>query len=80
MAAYTVSVHLSVFDPQAVFQAALRKSLDRQPELTDEEAAMWLKQDGEIDVGECLRMLIDPGISLPGTDINDSSVVLDFTD
>ena len=66
----TFSLNLEVHDRGALYKAAFARALANGVE--ESQAYDWLKPDCEIDVGECLRELLDPG-SLPGCDIQDST-------
>ncbi len=83
----SVTLHVEVLDPQAMWDHAHRtyalshrghKVLDdAQPtRLTDELLAEFVSLCGtrkEPDIGDCLRMIFDPGESPPGILIEDSS-------
>lgn len=70
---YTVSIFLNVTDAQALHAHALAKATTGQSALSDEEAINMLGTSDEPSVSDCLRFILDPGISPPGTSILDSS-------
>lgn len=83
----SVTLHVDVFDPQAMWDHAFRTYAlshltykihdDAQPtRLADELLAEFVALCGardEPDIGDCLRMIFDPGESPPGISIEDSS-------
>lgn len=70
MSKHTVSLYLTVQDPDALFEAAFHYALD-EDEVTAVQAIDQLRPDGEIDVEACLTMLLDPG-SIPGCKIEEA--------
>ena len=83
----SVTLYVEIFDTQAMWDhafgvyggAQLRYKIDDPAdptrlgdELHDEFAVMCGKRD-DPDIGECLRMIFDPGESPPGVQIDDSS-------
>ena len=66
---YTFSLDLKITDKQALLNAARRWA---QQEGFDSDTLA--NEDGEANINECLRMLLDPGVSPPGTEIQDSHV------
>ena len=77
MTSHLIEMRVDVFDPQALYDAAKARWRQDNP---DPES--WvdmldtLRPDGEIDINACLIMLADPGLSWPGTDIEDSACTL----
>lgn len=83
----SVTLHVEVLDPQAMWDYAHRSYAlshldhkvhdDAQPtRLADELLAEFMALCGardEPDIGDCLRMIFDPGESPPGILIEDSS-------
>jgi hypothetical protein len=61
---WDVTVWVKVQDPEELYEAAAG-----HPDCCD--AAELKDVDGNVDIGACLRMLIDPG-SLPGCKVVDS--------
>lgn len=66
----SVTIHLEVFDEQAMWDHA--KSVYEQTNLSSGFEELCGPRE-EPDIGECLRMIFDPGESPPGIQINDSS-------
>lgn len=62
---YVFKINLKVFDPQS-----LRKKALAHPDVCEDQT--FLTEDGDVDVEECLIMILDPG-SLTGCSIHDSS-------
>lgn len=62
---YEVSILIEVHDEEALLEAGRAKAIEDG--LSAEDAA-------DMDAGDCLRWIIDPGESPPGTGIQDSSV------
>lgn len=60
MSKYTVSLYLTVQDPDALFEAAMHYALNEDG-LTAVQAIDQLRPEGDIDVQACLEMLLDPG-------------------
>jgi hypothetical protein len=73
MRSYTVSIDIRVLDEETLFKTALKHatSVDFMPE---DQAIEQLKPEGEIDVSACLTMILDPGLSPAGTEINGTDV------
>jgi hypothetical protein len=63
---YTISLDVTVHDPDEVIKAARQRYLDETTNATDSETIVP-------DVEAALRFLFDPGVSPPGCEINDSS-------
>lgn len=70
-AIYRVSLEVRV-DNVAELYAAAKMCLEAA-NMTAEEIEDVLRTDGEVDVANCLRMLLDPGLSPGGCSILDSS-------
>lgn len=71
--AASITLHVDVFDEQAMWDHA-RQIGEAQNAFVDEEAVVdMLGTREEPLIGECLRMIFDPGESPPGIQINDSS-------
>jgi hypothetical protein len=69
--AYTITLSVTVHDPQALYDAAFDHLTGQGGE--PEDVRLALLDEGEIDVETCLAMLADPGVSWPGTSIEDTS-------
>lgn len=63
---YTVTLTVRVDDPDTLFEAAVAKHLDVDPETAREE---FLNADGSTNVEACLQYAYDPGDSVPGTEL-----------
>lgn len=68
---HTVSLYVTVHDEQLLWDAARARYVDDAED--DGAAEIMLGTRDEPDVSGCLRMLADPGVSWPGTQIEDSS-------
>lgn len=68
---HTVTIAVNVDDPQALWAAAYAQA--RQNSMTQDDIADWLGTQVSPNVPNCLRQMFDPGISPPGTVIQDSS-------
>ena len=66
-------IDIKVTDPAELLEAALRHALYTD-HLNEQEALEILKPNGEIDKHACLQMILDPGVSRPGTEIEESGV------
>ena len=64
---YQVTLYVDVSDPEELYKAALERAVGDG--LTQESASEDLRPDGEIHVGNCLLMLLDPGRAPPGCEI-----------
>lgn len=62
-----------VTDETELYEAALRHAM-ASANLTREQADEHLRPHGEIDQNACVVMLLDPGISPNGIDIDESGV------
>lgn len=75
--AASVTLHVEVFDAQAMWGHAYviyqRSNRGRSGITVREEFVEMCGPRMEPDIGECLRMIFDPGESPPGIQINDSS-------
>jgi hypothetical protein len=71
---------MEVHDERAMFRAAVRKMVSNGTDVRSAILGFKVGGDvrGAIDAGECLRCLMDPGESPPGTSIHDSSAARDF--
>jgi len=89
----SVTLHVEVFDPQAMWDHAFRAYTGPQlrykihdpadptrlgDELHGQLVALCGTRD-DPDIGECLRMIFDPGESPPGIQIEDSSAEVSST-
>lgn len=70
-AIYRVSLEVRV-DNVAELYAAAKMCLEAA-NMTAEEIEDVLRTDGEVDVANCLRMLLDPGLSPGGCSVLDNS-------
>lgn len=70
---YTVSIHLTVTDPKALHGYAMSQVTSGDGALSQEEAQALLGTPDEPSIPGCLRFILDPGMSPPGTSILDSS-------
>jgi hypothetical protein len=68
---HQVTIYVDVNDQDALFAAAMARA--KEDGLEESDAQENLKPDGEVHIGNCLRMLLDPGVSPPGCSIEDSS-------
>lgn len=67
---YTLTINVTVTDPKALYEAALvRWHEDKNGDNPEEH----LLQGGEVNVAGCIQMLGDPGVSWPGTEIQNSA-------
>ncbi|MBI2770505.1 MAG: hypothetical protein HYX47_12840 [Burkholderiales bacterium] len=66
-------IDLRVTDAEELFAAALRHATTVES-MTQQQAEELLKPAGEIDEAACLVMLLDPGVSPSGTEIDESGV------
>lgn len=66
-----VSLFLEIRDTRAFYRAALRRMGDDM-KVSLRDRIDTLRMDGELDLGACARMLIDPGVSPDGSKITDS--------
>lgn len=75
--AASVTIHVEVFDPQEMWDHALHvygaSNGGRDAATVRQEFDDMCGPREEPDIGECLRMIFDPGESPPGIQINDSS-------
>jgi hypothetical protein len=71
MARYQVTIDVTVNDAQRLFHNAMHRAV-RNDHMTLDEAKELLNPDGQVDIGACLQMLLDPG-SLAGCNIHHSS-------
>lgn len=69
--AHRITIDVEVHDPEALYVAAQEAAIRER--MRPEEADAILRPDGEIDVDACLQMLADPGVSWPGTEIQQST-------
>lgn len=68
---YELSLSIEVFDKNALATAALISMIENGSDR--DEAKEQLGIGGEIDVQNCLRQLLDPGMPPPGCKILDST-------
>jgi hypothetical protein len=66
-----VTIHLNVTDPEKLFTAALDRALENG--LSEEDARSELRTEDGVNIGNCARILLDPGISPDGCEILDST-------
>lgn len=74
--AYTITLDVTVNDPRDLFDAALkewRRTSPSEPVGVEDCYREFIGTRANPDITGCLRMLADPGVSWPGTQINDSS-------
>jgi hypothetical protein len=79
---YALTLNIRVYDRKALFEAALKHAVSVD-KLAEPDARALLSDDGEddgVDVFACLRMVIDPGVSPDGCEIQDSEVVYEMSD
>ena len=72
---YEISMIVNVHDEEALFAHAVRAFLRNRPaspEAVDEVYDHLLDEDGNPDVTQCLRMILDPDVSPDGCEIQDS--------
>jgi len=69
---FNVMLDVTVFDQIALYGAALTHALATGS--TESESIDLLKPEGEIDVSACLIMLLDPGVSPSGIQIESCTV------
>lgn len=68
---YTISIHVDVSDDRALLAAArIRAKAENNGDQRDDV----LLKDGETNVGACLIMLFDPGVSPAGCTIIETEV------
>lgn len=65
------SIYVRVFDAEALYQAAMAICLADLIE--NDDAEQTLRPNGEIDTAKCLQVILDPGESLPGCEILEST-------
>lgn len=70
---HSIHIAVKVTDENDLYTAALDHMVHKDG-LKHAEAVDLLMPEGELDVRACLIALFDPGVSPPGTQINDSSV------
>jgi hypothetical protein len=70
---WQVTLYVTVTDPAALHRAALARY--KQEGGDDEGAEDFIGTAAEPDISGCLRMLLDPGMSPDGININDSEAV-----
>jgi murein tripeptide amidase MpaA len=71
MSYHKLTIEIEVTDKNALFAAAMKNADAR--EMGEEEALELLKPNGKVDVDACLQMLLDPGVSPDGAEIEQSS-------
>jgi hypothetical protein len=69
---YQVTMDIKVFDEDALFEQAKSHAIATGTEEAD--AIDLLKPAGEIDITACLIMLLDPGVSPSGIEIQETTV------
>ncbi|MBK3333520.1 hypothetical protein [Burkholderia pseudomallei] len=63
---YLVTLSVRVDDPEAVYNAAIAKHRDVDPQTARED---FEDEDGNINIEACLGYLYDPGESVPGSEL-----------
>jgi sporulation-control protein spo0M len=63
---FNVTLSVRVDDPVAVFNAAMAKHTDVDPQSARED---FENDDGSINIEACLQFIYDPGTSAPGTEL-----------
>lgn len=71
---YAVTIALEVYDPQALYRSAWDSATSGLGGMSPEQATELLGTEQEPDVSACLVMVLDPGISPPGTSIHETTV------
>lgn len=66
----TFTLHLTVHNVDDLFNAAWESC--RKQDMPAVDIAKHLMIDGRIDIAQCICQLCDPGMSPPGTQIQDS--------
>lgn len=81
MNTFTISIDVEVYDEQELYEAALQRAIeDGMTRAQASEMLLYGEEDDtsvtdrEYNVGACLQMLADPGMSWPGTSIIESRV------
>ncbi len=72
---YSVAIEIRVHDKRALYDQALKQAVD-QNSLSLREAREMLGTTRKVNVDACLRMILDPGVSPDGTEINESTAEL----
>lgn len=73
----TFHLELEVDDPAALYKAALDRAVDDGFEPDCAAVSGFIGTQDEPDLGACVRMILDPGMSPPGTSIHESWVDVD---
>lgn len=71
----TITVRVANEDRETLFRAAWAHAITKDG-MTGQDATEMLRPEGRIDVKACLQMLLDPGVSPDGCDIEESNVEL----
>lgn len=74
--AYDITISVTVHDPRALWEAALKRWRDenpREPVGDEDRYRDFIGVRASPNISGCLRMLADPGLSWDGTEIEDSS-------
>ncbi|UTC28648.1 hypothetical protein MARCHEWKA_01350 [Brevundimonas phage vB_BpoS-Marchewka] len=74
--AYQITITLDVTDPRQLFDAALQRYHAENPGTpvgVPDAYSDYIGTRAQPDISGCLRMLADPGVSWPGTQIDGSS-------
>jgi hypothetical protein len=71
---FNVSMDVDVFNEEALFDAAYEHATDNGCGLSDHEAMELLRPSGELDVAAGVQMLLDPGVSPAGMQIENCTV------
>jgi hypothetical protein len=72
---YRLAIDVEVHDPRELWEAARQSYMDQTPSATPDEMDELFGPEDEIGISECLIMMLDPGVSPPGTEILGSEVV-----
>lgn len=75
--AYTITLSVVVTDPRRLRDAAVANYLDENPNAEPSEYEDFFGPRESPNIEGCLRGLADPGVSWPGTEIEDSSASYD---
>lgn len=73
-----VTIAVTVHDERALYEAALARALEEGMSPEDCEQFGLKDEDGNIQEGPCLQMLLDPGESPPGCEIEYSEYDADY--
>lgn len=71
---YEVTIDVTVHSRRELFDAAMKHALEHDGMTRMHALATLTTRTRAIDVGACLQMLLDPGLSPDGCDIEESYV------